>query len=303
MLTKQDENASIPSSLYRRKDGSMKTWMKTLALGLTMAWMAHTAHATETENYGFRILPVPGKITIDGDYSDWDLSAGIFTCGQVEYLRDKYALWLHGMYDEENVYILARWLDITPLNNPELRGGFPWNGDCLQVRFRLFPGDTVNETTSYCNFWQDASGESAMDRQTPDYRNGNRINLDFPSNMFYEREGAFQAFKKDEDGKGYTQEIKIPWKSISATGKVPAVGERFMMTFEPNFTAGEFGRITIKDLFNDKGLPNRVFTWRAYDSWGFATLEAKGNVEPQPVRLADSRTFPVTMVDGKPVAD
>ncbi|MEX0671179.1 MAG: hypothetical protein WD060_12055 [Pirellulales bacterium] len=39
------------------------------------------------------------------------------------------------MYDDRNVYILARWLDETPLNNPgSPRGDYGFAGDCLQFR-------------------------------------------------------------------------------------------------------------------------------------------------------------------------
>ena len=39
------------------------------------------------------------------------------------------------MYDAENLYLLSRWIDLTPLNNPGLVGSdMGFQGDCLQVR-------------------------------------------------------------------------------------------------------------------------------------------------------------------------
>ena len=70
-------------------------------------------------------------------------SGGIFACGEAEHLREQYAVWVHAMYDANNLYLLARWKDPTPLNNPENKGGHGFNGDCLQVRFILFP-DTAD---------------------------------------------------------------------------------------------------------------------------------------------------------------
>ena len=57
------------------------------------------ASATETENLNMRVLPVPGKVVIDGACDDWDLSGGVFACGAVETSRDKFAVWIHAMYE------------------------------------------------------------------------------------------------------------------------------------------------------------------------------------------------------------
>ncbi|MHC4887792.1 MAG: hypothetical protein ACYTGH_22150, partial [Planctomycetota bacterium] len=94
-----------------------------------------SAKATETENVDFRILPVPGKVVIDGKFNDWDLSGSIFICSDVETYRDQFASWQSAMYDKDNLYLLTRWVDTTPMNNPGLAGtsaGFA--GDCLQAR-------------------------------------------------------------------------------------------------------------------------------------------------------------------------
>ena len=62
-------------------------------------------------------------MTIDGRYDDWDLSGGIFVCGDIEKFRDTLSLWYHAMYDADNLYLLARWNDTTPLNNPGVTSG------------------------------------------------------------------------------------------------------------------------------------------------------------------------------------
>jgi hypothetical protein len=257
--------------------------------------------ATETENQGLRILPAAAKMAIDGNTADWNLAGGIFACGDVEHLRDQFAIWVHAQADAEHLYLLARWKDPTPLNNPELKGGHGFNGDCLQVRFVLFPG-TKDETTSWWDFWRDAKGVAVLGRGWPGPRNGVSINP-LEALTPADEQAVRQAYRVDADGKGYTQEIAIPWKLLSVTGAVPAVGERLRMTVEPNFTAGSYGRITIKDLFNPQSkTPDRIFTFRAYRDWGWATRVAEAG-DPQPVRLADNRTFPVTMQDKLPVVD
>jgi len=268
------------------------------------------SRATETENHQLRILPAPhstspgqaGKMIIDGKMDDWDLSGGLFACGDVEHLRDQYSVWIHGMYDADNLYLLARWCDPTPLNNPGNVGGHGWNGDCLQVRFILFP-NMPEKTTTWWTLWRDAKGGSVADRSWPGPVNGVPDNP-LPPLERAEEQGFKQSFQVNPDGKGYVQEIAIPWKLLSVSGKAPQVGEKFKMTVEPNFTAGTYGRITIKDLFDESvKAPDRIFTFRAYPHWGWATLEAAGKVAPQPVRLADRRTFAASLQNNVLVVD
>ena len=44
---------------------------------------------TETENLGIRILSAAGEVEIDGKFADWDLSGGVFVCGDVEHQREQ----------------------------------------------------------------------------------------------------------------------------------------------------------------------------------------------------------------------
>src|SRR2546430_14373675 len=109
---------------------------RTILVGLLALLAPAAVRATVTENHVLRILPAPGPVAVDGKADDWDLSGGVFVCGDVERFRDQYAVWFHGMYDATNVYFLARWLDPTPLNHEEsAKGGHGFHGDCLQIRF------------------------------------------------------------------------------------------------------------------------------------------------------------------------
>lgn len=275
--------------------------------GRLLAWVlcvtgTCAAVALDTENHDFRILPAPGPVAVDGDTADWDLSGGLFACGEVEHLRDQFSVWLHAMHDAEYLYVLARWKDPTPLNNNATFGGHGFNGDSLQVRFVLFP-DTPDACATWWDGWRDRHGVSIVGRGSPGKRNGFPLNPlpDLPNAT---HDGVLQAFRVDPDGQGYTQEIAIPWAMLSAKGTRPDTGAPFRMTFEPNFTAGQYGRITIKDLFDARvAKPDRVFTFRAFKHWGWATLSEQGGVEPRPVRTADGRTFAVHLEDGRPAVD
>ena len=98
--------------------------MKRVLIGLACAALAQTpAWATPTENTGIRVLPIPGAMNIDGKLTDWDLSGGIFASDDVENQRDKMAVWLYAMYDRDNLYLLARFHEEAPLNDPRAAPG------------------------------------------------------------------------------------------------------------------------------------------------------------------------------------
>ena len=140
-----------------------------------------------------------------------------------------------------------------------------------------------------------------MDRATPHGTGRGGVELpDLPNALGH---GAQQAFRINADGKGYVQELAIPWKLLCKDGKMPAPGSELRVTVEPNFTAGAFGRLTIKDLFRVGAVPNRIFTFYSYDIWGAGILEKTGKVVPAPLRLADGRELPVRLVGGVPVVD
>ena len=289
----------------------MKCTRNAIALLAVALFWATPARATETENVGLRILPAPGKVTVDGKADDWDLTGGIFACGDVENAAGKYGVWLHAMYDADNLYVLARWVDPTPMDNPgSVKGDYGFRGDCLQVRFVTAPdvtardvvtadqnaNDAADARTTHATCWRDRDGLDVIDLEY-----GRRFNEGKVKDA--KGQGAAQAFLENADKKGYVQEIALPWKLLTKPGVGVKPGGRLLMTFEPNFTVGGGARFTVKDLFKPGIKPDRVFTFQGNQSWGFATLEANGKVTPQPVRLADGREFPVRVEGGVPAVD
>jgi len=266
-------------------------------VGLALAAVLSAAYATETENLGIRALPAPGNVTVDGKIDDWDLSGGIFACGDAEVLRDKLACWFHLMYDKDNLYVLARWIDHTPINNPgSTAGDYGFAGDCLQVRFVMAHG-TPQERGLHVTAWLGNKNNKHVVNMAYGAKFGGPT---VPDGQVI---GVKQAFRKHADGKGYNQELAFPWKVLTTDGRSLKPGEVFTVTVEPNFTAGVGGRVTIKDIFKPGAPVDRVFTFMAVNSWGAATVEVKGNVKPQMVRLSDSREFDVAMENGTPVVN
>jgi hypothetical protein len=262
------------------------------------------ARATETENQGVRILPTPGKMAIDADVKDWDLSGGVYVCSDAENLRERLACWFHAMWDNDNLYILARWIDDTPMNNPgSVSGDQGFAGDCLQVRTICFPDapnygvpEPLTQRTTHLTCWHDRDGKDVVNIEY-----GTQFNQGGMKDA--KEQGARQAFKKNTDGKGYVQEVSIPWKVLAREGWKPKAGERIVITVEPNFGTETSFRISLKDLFRPGVVPDRVFTFATSTCWALGTLEGKGRIDPQPMRLADGRLFKVSMKQGLPVVD
>lgn len=252
-----------------------------------------------TQNLGMRVLPTPGKVTVDGKIDDWDLSGGIFCCRNIEREREHYGCWVHMMYDADSLHVLARWVDRTPMNNPiRAPSNYGWRGDCLQVRFIMAPA-TPQERTSHVTAWYARKSKKSM----MDIAYGRRFNEGFVPRAL--EQGARQAFLKHADGQGYDQEIALPWKLLTKDGAPLKAGDKFVTTVQPNFSAGFGGRRTV--LVVDVVSPNAFVQpgqmHSTHDAWGGALLEPKGNLEPWPVRLAGGLMFTVEMKDGVPVVD
>ena len=259
-----------------------------VALLAFWVWAARL-QATPTEHYQLRVLPAPGPVSVDGNTADWDLSGGFFICDDVEAQRDKFAVWFHAMYDADSLYLLAHFVDETPLNNPgQTIADYGFAGDCLQLRTLTAPG-TPQERGQHFTCWRGREGADVIKiEQGKTFKEG--VVTDAKTT-----DGARQAFQADADGRGYVQEIALPWKLLTRDGAALKPGESFAMTLEPNFTLGGKGRVSIKDLFKAGVTPDRVFTFMAPQVWGLATLESKGRVNPAPVHLADGREFPVRL--------
>ena len=278
-------------------------WLAALFVGV----IGGHANATETENLGIRVLPAPGKVTVDAKCDDWDLSGGVFVCGDVENLREKVACWFHLMWDQDNLYVLARWIDETPMNNPgNTAGDMGFRGDCLQVRTIVGPGcpaivqgggsGLAMQRTTHLTAWHGSDGKDVMDTVWG-------LKFDGGGMKDAREQGAEQAFAKNPDGKGYVQEIRLPWKMLAPEGWRPAAGAKMVVTVEPNFGTEANFRITLKDIFRPGVTPDRVFAFMASPTWGIGTFEGKGRAAPAPLRLSDARDFNVRMEGGVPVID
>ncbi|MBQ7722374.1 MAG: hypothetical protein IJT64_05665 [Kiritimatiellae bacterium] len=268
---------------------------------------AITALATETENVDFRVLRTKGAVSIDAEYSDWDLSGSIFCCPDVETFRASYSVWISAMFDADNLYLLFRWNDASPMNNPGLAGSdYPWQGDCMQVRLATSPQSATafaglqhNTDVSkrpirfaHFEFWRDREGKAAA---------GATLSVAAqPKGEDVMGKGVKEAFK--EVPGGYVQEVSVPWSLICEGSYRPKTGDRMLLTFEANYRTSGDQRLSTKDFFRKGIQPDRSMTFMRFDVWGEALFVDKGGV-PSPIRLADGREMPVAMKNGTPTAD
>ena len=277
----------------------MKKWILASA-----ALAAATTMATETEHVSFSLFRAPGQVTVDGEFGDWNLAGSMLICSDVENYREEFSSWQSAMFDDENLYLLSRWSDTTPLNNPGLCGsdaGFA--GDCLQVRIILDKSGAAKtqksptERTTHISAWRGRDGRDTIElAYSRDFNEGGIKNA--------LTEGARQAFKVNADGKGYVQELSIPWRLLAPEGYSPKTGDKVILTYEPNFGTSAKMRITTKDLFRKGVVPDRVFAFIASPTWGEVTLEDQAPTTPMPVRLSDTRTFAVKLDEaGLPSVD
>ena len=251
--------------------------MKTVFTLLTVCGLlARSAFAgTQTENYGIPLLPAPGKVVIDGRFDDWDLTGGIFACNNVEEQRDRHSAWLHAMYDQDNLYVLARVKTQKPAESRQLR------------LLMLTGAGTPSQLQPNFSCSRDKDGEPS-------------ISLSFEPPLKNARDpgqlGAEQAYLDDPDGTGYMQEIRIPLKLITADGVSLGAGNEIRVLFILAFGWS----LDAWDCFMPGVLLERTY-WgtRKLDQFGPATFERSGKLKPRLLHLADGRKLPVSLKEGR----
>ena len=270
----------------------MQTTLAVLAVAI-----ANLALGMQTDNHGIHAVPPPGRVAIDGKLDDWDLSGQSLICYDVASLKDVYSARVAMMYDKDACYVAIHWQDPTPMGNshdPRFQANKGWAGDCVQLRLRT---DRICHITAW---YYAKTGEPCMHI---DY--GKSLNEPFGggSKLLFRKEGwrgsprapgpkagpsasgqplaaldegAEMAFAKDPNGRGYVQEIKLPWPLITESKRYEA-GERFRCGIELLWGEADWPVHRYADNLAD-GATSREFFWTAKDAWGDVILEPKGKL-------------------------
>lgn len=255
---------------------------------LALAVLASQALATQTDNHGIHAVPTPGKVVIDGALNDWDLSGQILMCYDLESLKDVYSGKVAMMYDAENLYVSIQWVDSTPMANshdPRYQASKAWAGDAVQLRIKT-------DRISHLTLWYYAANNEpsvlidyGKDLNTPFKGGSTQL---FRTEGWKLSDGAEMAFKKNADGKGYVQELKLPWKLITLQKRYQP-DERFSCGIELLWGQTDWPDHRYADNLAENA-SSREFFWTAHNNWGPVILEPKGNLKlPTPPYLAATK--------------
>ncbi len=244
-------------------------WFVALLLGVI-------ACTQETNNYELRAVPAPHKVVIDGKLNDWDLSGRILICYDVKNLLDTHSAYTSAMYDANYLYFAFQFKDKTPLVNhidPRTQPGEGWRGDAVQIRLK---SDRISHITAWYY----------TDRKEPcihiHYGMWEKSDPDYGDLEDAISAGAKMAFQMGKDG--YMQEIALPWKLITKSGKPPKPGEVWRLGIEVFWgapTKSDWPEHRYADVVNPQ-LMQREFFWQNLNAWGSLRFMSEGNLPPSP---------------------
>lgn len=78
---------------------------------------SHAAGPAQSNHGKLLAVPAPGKVVVDGSLDEWDLS-GEMLVYNARSLRDRYAVRVHAMWDQDALYLGLAWRDPTPILLP-----------------------------------------------------------------------------------------------------------------------------------------------------------------------------------------
>ena len=238
----------------------------------------------QSQNEGLPVVPAPGKIVVDGKLDDWDFSGRIWVFAD-KAVRGRYSVEAAGMWDKKHLYLAAKWRDPTPAYStvdPDFNVNDGWKSDSWQMRIRT--DRPVWLTTWYFTPKKMPVLHAAYWKNPNDPRAGQDA-------VVYRAKpggtdlggGVEMAYRVDAGGKGYVQEVKIPWSVLYK--KVPPIAPGLVFRLGNEFLWGDpTGKTWPIHRYADNMQPghtSREFYWTAQRAWGDAKLLAKGNV---PVR-------------------
>lgn len=223
-------------------------------------------------NFKLQATPVKKNITIDGKDNDWDHSRSIFSCYSPSVLGQSNSVRTTAAYDTQGLYLLFKVKDQTPMINntsPKKSPGSAWKEDCIQLRLWLNPDtpngnearivhlDLYNYTKENIPVASVRFGELTADKTIK------RIQQAVGS-------GVEMAFNKDNDGTGYTLEVRIDWKLLTGDTAQVNAGKSIRMGMQYSWNADgnrEQPAHRYTDLININQ-PQRNFFWRQKSAWG-----------------------------------
>ncbi len=239
----------------------------------------------QSQNEGMFAVPAPGKVAIDGDLGEWDWSGRIWVFADTA-VRDRYSVEAAAMWDADNLYLAAKWKDPLPMNSmidPAFNPEEGWKEDSWQMRV------TTADRTLWITTWYFA-GKKQPVMHFAYWKNFQNYDGTEPAMILIAPpggtelgQGAQMVYKADADGKGFSQEMRIPWKLLYKNVPPMKAGMVFRMGNE--FLWGDpTGKTWPVHRYADNmqpGATSREFYWTARNAWGDVKLSDHGKL---PVR-------------------
>ena len=230
------------------------------------------------------VVAAPGRVTIDGDLSDWDLS-GVFEARCAEPFAESHSVDGSMMYDEQHLYVAAEVGDPMPMRNvigPNTDPWSAWMGGSVQLRLstdRSFGWPlTARKPYSREPRPQDLSGRIVhltlwyfQPREQPCLEIRYGMNMD---RGLVNPPGWQGAFRKAADGKSYTVECAIPWALLGAGSDPPQAGDELGLSWTVNWSdaSGKLWKGQLVEIKNppyaDRG--KKALTFLDAETWGKA---------------------------------
>lgn len=261
-------------SLFGRTTAPSLSRFAGLALALFLLALSPASRAVDLTNGTMTAVPVKdGKApAIDGNLSDWDLSAQepVYISAQTaDTMNAEWAV----MYDDDALYLSAKvTMPGRGIYNPyNPQDGFWW-GDILQVRMSSDPAlpypldrnrDKDSTRVLHLSFWQNhLTGKSFVNiNRGTNLKNGETT---MPP-------GA-EVSIKDNGKTGYVMEARLPWSALDVPGgKNPfKAGEATAFTAETLWIGGDKARVLMCYRRNPG-----VFAFHSPDAWGKLSFAAQ----------------------------
>lgn len=245
----------------------------------------YSAVLNKADNTEIRIVPAPGKVTVDGDLKDWDMSGAIFMFIDAS-SRDAYGIRMAMMYDKDALYVAGQWKDPTPMVNNYAFGGevaSAWNADAIQIRFVSNP-EIRSRASTMTGARMDAEEQKFVNHitlwySTQDQKAGYQATytLGYKDSVL-NPPGVQGAFVKDANGKGCTFEYRIPLSVLRAPRPYQA-GDTVQMQFNVHW--GNDQGTDVRSGLTDVRNPNsNALGYMGPDAWGLGRFMATGNLPP-----------------------
>jgi hypothetical protein len=242
-------------------------------------------------------VPAPGKIVIDAELDDWDLSGQILSYVVPE-TQDMQSARTAMMYDGEALYICGRVRDTSPMMNrhdPRTNPEKAWDADVCQIFFSLDPDEEYPLGYSKFNKAHAEVPVGTMmlwyytDRKEPCLAMFQGMRFNKPLQPELGERGVIDekyyqgAYRKMEDGGGYVFEYRIPWTTMKLT-RTPEPNDILALSLavfwsRPDGLKTAGGKAWAYDVMSGPG-----FSFQTSDVWGKLIFWPENDVPEDLVR-------------------